>query len=163
MLESWNPSADFDQIFLRSCFFCCYFSRHISNLNFRKDTFLNSNSYFSFTSPNYHHSRQNPFIWIPVTCKSWSTSRCFKLTHHGSFLVNKNKLSGLDWEEAKKFNQYNNCGERGLNWVQRIASLVCIIECCIGSHVMFVDGWARESERRERERAMFFFVVFTHL
>ena len=39
-------------IFLRTCaFFCCYFSRHISNLNFREDTVLNANSYVSFTNP----------------------------------------------------------------------------------------------------------------
>jgi hypothetical protein len=35
-------------------------------LNLRKDTFLNANSYFSFTSLNCPHSRQNPFIWKAV-------------------------------------------------------------------------------------------------
>ena len=35
-------------------------------MNFRNDTFSNANSYFSFTSPNYHHSCQNLFIWKAV-------------------------------------------------------------------------------------------------
>jgi hypothetical protein len=40
-------------------FYVVIFSRHISNLNFRKDTFLNSNSYSTLTSLNYPHSLQN--------------------------------------------------------------------------------------------------------
>ncbi len=40
-------------------FFVVIFSRHISNLNFRKDTFLNANSYSTLTSLNYPHSLQN--------------------------------------------------------------------------------------------------------
>jgi hypothetical protein len=62
-----NPSADFDRFsFALVFFFCCDFLRHISNLNFRKNTFLNANSYFSFTNLSYPHSHQNPFIWKAV-------------------------------------------------------------------------------------------------
>ena len=60
------PARSLIDFSLRLCFLCCYFTRHISNLNFRKDTFLNANSYFSFTSLNYPHSCQNPFIWKAV-------------------------------------------------------------------------------------------------
>ena len=42
-----------------ACFFRCYFSCHISNLNLRKNTFSNANSYFTFTSLNCPHSLQN--------------------------------------------------------------------------------------------------------
>jgi hypothetical protein len=47
-------------------FFVVIFSRHISNLNFRKDTFSNANSYFTFTSLNCSHSLQNGLTWKAV-------------------------------------------------------------------------------------------------
>jgi hypothetical protein len=47
-------------IFDHSCaFFVVIFSRHISNLNFSRDTFSNANSYFIFTSLNCPHSLLN--------------------------------------------------------------------------------------------------------
>jgi hypothetical protein len=60
------PAQTLIEFFFARVFSVANFWRHISNLDFRKDTFLNANSYFSFTSLNYPHSRQNPFIWIPV-------------------------------------------------------------------------------------------------
>ena len=57
-----------DRHFDRGCrFFCCYFLCHISNLNFRKDTFLNANSYSTLTSLNYPHSLQNGLTSKAVT------------------------------------------------------------------------------------------------
>ena len=64
-----------DFFFALVFFVLLFFSRHISNLNFRNDTFLNANSYFSFTSLNhYPHSHQNPFILKAVkSSKNTST------------------------------------------------------------------------------------------
>jgi hypothetical protein len=47
-------------------FFIVIFSLHISNLNFRKDTISNVNSYLTLTSLNYHHSLQNGLTWKAV-------------------------------------------------------------------------------------------------
>ena len=64
----WEVESIFDR---SRAFICCYFFASIfspqnSNLTSRKDTFLNAKSYFTFTSLNYPHSRQNHFRSIPV-------------------------------------------------------------------------------------------------
>jgi hypothetical protein len=61
--------ALFQIFFLRSNSLVCFrviFSRHISNLNFRKDAFSNANFYFTFTSLNCSHSLQNGLTWKAV-------------------------------------------------------------------------------------------------
>jgi hypothetical protein len=50
--------------------FIVIFSHQNSNLNSRKDTFLNTNSYFNFTSVYYPHSLLNP---ITYTLKAVNT------------------------------------------------------------------------------------------
>ena len=47
-------------------FFVGIFSHHISNLNFRKDTSSNTNSYLTLTSLNYPHFLQNGLTWKAV-------------------------------------------------------------------------------------------------
>jgi hypothetical protein len=65
-MEVGIPAQTLIDFLCTRAFSVAIFSRHISNLNLRKDTFLNANSYFSFTSLNYPHSRQDPFIWKAV-------------------------------------------------------------------------------------------------
>ena len=64
--QSSSPFSSIIIFPLLVCFFSCYFLRHMSNLNFRKDTFSNTNSYFTFTSLNGSHSLQNGLTWKAV-------------------------------------------------------------------------------------------------
>jgi hypothetical protein len=57
-------------------FFVVIFSRHISNLNFREDTFLNANSYSTLTSLNYPHSLQNGLTSKAVNNFVWEGNGC---------------------------------------------------------------------------------------
>ena len=85
VLETWaslqsrpskfKPRAKWSQFLIAHVLFCCYFWCQNSNSNSRKDTFLNVNSYFIFTSLNYPHSLQNGltrkgslYLWI-ARCK----------------------------------------------------------------------------------------------
>jgi hypothetical protein len=71
-------------------FFVVIFSRHISNLNFRKDTFLNANSYSTLTILNYPHSLQNGLTSKAVNPRKWANKMV-------QFLFNSMYVLGLSW------------------------------------------------------------------
>jgi hypothetical protein len=99
-LSKFEPHSRWNQLLIAHVlFFVVIFSLHISYLNFRKDTFSNANSYFSFTSLKYHHSLQKglslqPYFHLPHTIGVITADADnFTATYHHPWFH-----SGLKWQ-----------------------------------------------------------------
>ena len=98
-------------------FFVVIFSHHFSNLNFRKDTFLNANSYSTLTSLNYPHSLQNGLTSkavkecsITVFCRIFSGRGFYLLWFHWRALISPviSYFEGLACYVIRLYDQKNH-------------------------------------------------------
>ena len=134
--RSWNPSADFD-FSSHQCYFLLLFFRVIFQIWFSERIPFWMPIVFSFTSLNYPHSRQNPFIWKAVKWLISFDNTLFTYTRIQCSAYWQDPMTSNDccrWRLGRRKSSGNRWGDRAMAWWQLrrwhcrpMASTVCAV------------------------------------